>query len=243
MEKVLLLGATSGIARAIAHRHAQAGDTLYLAARNRDALAADAADLQIRYGVAVHTFAFDACQYDTHATFYAALPAPPTCVYCIFGYLGNQETAQSDAQEARKILETNFNAAVSILEIAAAAMEQRRSGSIIGISSVAGDRGRASNYFYGSAKAGFTTYLSGLRNRLASSGVHVLTVKPGFVATRMTEGMNTPAALTAQPQQVAADVYRALQRRQNVLYTRWFWRYIMLIIQAIPENIFKKLKL
>jgi short-subunit dehydrogenase len=108
---------------------------------------------------------------------------------------------------------------------------------------VAGDRGRASKLIYGSSKAGFSAYLSGLRNKLAASGVHVLSVKPGFVSTRMTAGMDLPALLTATPEQVAMAVYKAVIRRQNTLYVKWFWRWIMLIIRLIPEPLFKKLHL
>ncbi|MFK7924061.1 MAG: SDR family NAD(P)-dependent oxidoreductase, partial [Bacteroidia bacterium] len=118
---------------------------------------------------------------------------------------------------------------------------QRGSGKIIGISSVAGDRGRASNYLYGSAKAGLTAYLSGLRNRLASKGVHVMTVKPGFVRTAMTENMDLPPVITGEPSKVAKDIIRSVRRGRNVIYTLWMWRYIMLIIRTIPERIFKKL--
>ena len=114
---------------------------------------------------------------------------------------------------------------------------------IVGISSVAGDRGRGSNYIYGSAKAGFTAYLAGLRNRLAGEGVHVLTVKPGFVATAMTEGLDLPAPLTAQPEELGAAVLRAVAKKRNVIYTRPVWRLIMGVIRAIPEPIFKKLSL
>jgi len=121
--------------------------------------------------------------------------------------------------------------------------EKRKSGFIIGISSVAGDRGRKSNYIYGSAKAALTAYLSGLRNRLYVANVHVLTVKPGFVATKMTEGMDLPEKLTAQPEAVAEDIYRAQQKNKNVLYTKWIWRWVMLIIKVIPEWKFKRMSI
>ncbi|HTR29705.1 MAG TPA: SDR family NAD(P)-dependent oxidoreductase, partial [Puia sp.] len=114
-----------------------------------------------------------------------------------------------------------------------------------GISSVAGERGRQSNYFYGSAKAGFTAYLSGLRNRLFHKGVHVLTVQPGFVNTKMTENMPLPgpALLVASPELVADVVYKAVIKKKNVVYVKWFWRWIMLLVKSIPESLFKKLKL
>jgi len=240
---ILILGAMSDIARAIAHRYARQGHSITLAARDPGRLAADAADLHVRYGVPVQCLPFDAEQDDAHAGFYAALSPRPDVAVCAFGQLSDQVAAQQDWPQARTMLMVNYVGAVSILERVAHGMEQRGSGTIIGISSVAGDRGRAGNYFYGSAKAGFTAYLSGLRNRLAGKGVHVMTVKPGFVDTAMTAGMNTPPLLTASPEAVADDVYRAAQKRKNVLYTRWFWRWIMLVIRHIPESLFKRLSL
>ena len=128
---------------------------------------------------------------------------------------------------------------MSLFNIIANDFEKRKSGFIVGISSVAGDRGRKSNYLYGSAKAAFTAYLSGLRNRLYDAQVHVMTVKPGFVATKMTEDMDLPEKLTAQPDEVADDIYNAQQKNKNVFYTKWIWRWVMLIIRSIPEWKFK----
>ena len=159
------------------------------------------------------------------------------------GYLGDQARAQSDFDEARTIMDTNYTGVVSLFNIIANDFEHRRSGFMIGISSVAGDRGRKSNYFYGSAKAALTAYLSGLRNRLHDAQVHVLTVKPGFVATKMTEGMDLPEKLTAQPEEVAKDIYKAQQKNKNVLYTKWIWRWVMLVIRTIPEWKFKGMDL
>ncbi len=136
-------------------------------------------------------------------------------------------------------LNTNYTGVLSLFNIIANDFEHRRNGFIVGISSVAGDRGRKSNYLYGSAKAALSAYLSGLRNRLYDAQVHVLTVKPGFVATKMTEDMDLPEKLTAQPEDVAADIYRAQQKNKNVLYTKWIWRWVMLIIRMIPEWKFK----
>ncbi|GAB4403475.1 MAG: SDR family oxidoreductase [Bacteroidia bacterium] len=242
-EPVLILGATSDIARAFAHACARQGHPLLLAARQPDRLEADVQDLKLRYGVEVSAWAFDARAYDTHVAFWTALTPRPGVVVCVFGYLGAQAQAEQDWQMAQEIIDVNYTGAASILHHAARDMEAQGRGVIIGISSVAGDRGRASNYYYGSAKAGFTAYLSGLRNRLASKGVHVLTVKPGFVDTAMTAGLPLPKPLVAQPARVAQDIYRAMQRRRNVLYTLGVWRLIMLIIRHIPEGMFKKMKL
>ena len=138
-------------------------------------------------------------------------------------------------------METNYTAPARLLLAAARIMQP--GSAIVGISSVAGDRGRASNYIYGSAKAGFSAFLSGLRNSLVKQGIHVLTVKPGFVATAMTEGMKLPPAITGQPEAVAADIIKAQTKGKDVIYTLWMWRWIMLIIRSIPEGVFKKLSL
>ena len=231
------------MAVAIARRYAREKYNVQLAARKADALIPLQQDLQIRFGVQASVHAFDALDAGTHAAFYASLPAKPDVTICVFGYLGEQEKAQSDWSEASRIIATNYTGAVSILNIVANDYATRKAGTIIGISSVAGERGRQSNYIYGSAKAGFTAYLSGLRNRLFHTGVHLLSVQPGFVYTRMTENLPLPAILTAQPEQVADAVYKAAKAKKNEIYVKWFWRYIMLIIKSVPEGIFKKLKM
>lgn len=243
MPTVLILGAASDMAVALARRYAAAGYDLQLAGRNPEQLRPLEQDLRIRYRIAATVHAFDALDFDSHAAFYAALPSRPDVAVCVFGYLGNQEEGQRNWNEASRILHTNFTGAVSILNIVAEDMAASGKGTIIGISSVAGDRGRQSNYLYGSAKAGFTAYLSGLRNRLWHHGVHVMTVEPGFVATQMTQHLTLPPLLTAQPEEVAADIFKAAEKKKNVLYTKWFWRYIMLVIKNVPEPIFKKKKL
>ena len=242
-ETALILGANSDIARAIAHQFASKGYNLYLAARNSSRLEPDVSDIQIRYGRDVQILEFDALDYASHKQFYADITPKPDIVFCVFGLLGDQKKAEKDWNQAREIIAVNYEGAVSILHHIANEMEIRKKGVIVGISSVAGDRGRASNYYYGSAKAGFTAFLSGLRNRLSKKGVRVLTVKPGFVNTAMTEGLNLPSPITAQPAEVAKSIYQAVQSRKNVLYTHWMWRYIMLIIRNIPEFVFKKLSL
>lgn len=242
-KSVLILGALSDVGTALARRFAQSGHSVVVAARQKEAAQNLAADIAIRYGTAAKAVYFDALAYGSHADFWAQLSPQPDIVIAVFGYLGNQKEAERNFTEAQRIIHTNYTGAVSILNIAAQSMEQAKSGCIVGISSVAGERGRQSNYIYGSAKAAFTAYLSGLRNRLAHSGVHVLTVKPGFIATKMTEHLNLPFLLTASPQQVAEDIFKSVQHRRNVIYTLWMWRWIMLIIKLIPEGIFKRLKM
>lgn len=243
MNHVLILGATSDIAKAVAYEYACHGDNLTLAARSPDRLAAVASDIQIRHKVMVETVAFEALDYSSHAAFYQNLEPKPDVAICVFGYLGQQELGQSDFVEAARIINTNYTGAVSILNIIADDFVRRQSGTIIGLSSVAGDRGRQSNYLYGSAKAGFTAYLSGLRNRLYKANVRVITVKPGFVRTRMTAGLNLPNSLTAEPQQVARNIFRAYRQNRDILYVLPVWQYIMLIIRHLPEFVFKRLNL
>jgi len=243
MSYIVIAGAKSDIAKATAREYAKNGYDIYLAGRNISELEAFAEDIRVRSQRVVELVELDILDYPSHQTFYNSLIEKPLGIIVAVGYLGEQEKAQLDNQEAQKIIDTNYSGVVSLLNIIANDFEERRAGFIVGISSVAGDRGRKSNYIYGSAKAGLTAYLSGLRNRLYESQVHVLTVKPGFVATKMTEGMDLPEKLTAQPEEVAQDIYKAQQQGKNVLYTKWIWKYIMFIITSIPEFIFKKMSI
>jgi len=243
---VLILGATSTIARATAVEFARHGSDLILGGRNTEELAALAADLNLRYAVATEILEFDATSFETHeATLQALLTrAGKTLagvVVCV-GYLGDQQVAQRDPAEARRILDTNFTGCVSALNILGNYFEEKRSGFLCAVSSVAGDRGRQSNYLYGSAKAGLTTYLQGLRNRLHPAGVRVITVKPGFVDTRMTYGL-PKLFLVTTPEKVARGIYHAVVRGKDVVYVPGFWRLIMLVIRHIPEALFKRLEL
>lgn len=246
MSNVLILGATSDMAVAIAKKFASEGYGLVLAARSLDKLEPVKNDLAIRYpDVTVETAAFDARDFVSHGSFVEELEKKglPEVSVCVFGYLGDQEKAQDDWSEAMRIIETNYVGAASILDRLARAYEKKGGGSLVGISSVAGERGRQSNYFYGSSKAAFSAYLSGLRNRLAKKNVHVVTVKPGFVNTKMIEGMDTPKPLTAEPEEVAKTVYSAVKKSKNIVYTKSVWRPVMYAIKSIPEGMFKKLKL
>jgi decaprenylphospho-beta-D-erythro-pentofuranosid-2-ulose 2-reductase len=243
MNRFLILGSKSDIARAIAHKFARAGYDIILAGRRSSESEDDARDLQIRYKVHVDVVEFDALNYDAHPDFYAQLKEKPLGVVCAVGYLGDQKRAERHFEEAKKIIDTNFTGCMSILNIVANDMEARKEGFIIGISSVSGDRGKQSNYFYGAAKSAFTAYLSGLRNRLQKSNVLVVTVKPGFVETKMTDGLEMPHMLTCKPDEVAEDVFRAFRAGKDVIYSRWYWKWIMVVIRVIPEKVFKKLNL
>jgi decaprenylphospho-beta-D-erythro-pentofuranosid-2-ulose 2-reductase len=241
METVLILGATSDIGIAIAKKFAAGGYNIQLAARNHAQLEPLKSDIEIRYKVNCDLYAFDALQYNTHAAFFAGLK--PDVTITIFGTMYEEEDAFNDWALAEGMINTNYTGAVSILNIAAKHYIGQQKGSIIGISSVAGDRGRASKLIYGSSKAAFTAYLAGLRNKCFKDNVHVMTVKPGFVYTRMTENMPLPKPLTSTPEEVADIVYSGFTKKKNTIYVKWFWRYIMLIIKNIPEFQFKKMKL
>lgn len=240
---VLILGARSDMALAIAHRFAKAGYPIQLAARNATSLEAERTDMTLRYNVEVTLHDFDALETNDFEAFVDGLPVLPHIAVSAVGYMGEQTENEKDLTAATQVLRSNFEGPALIFAELANRFATRGAGTLVGISSVAGERGRATNYVYGSAKAGFTAFLSGLRNRLAGEGVHVVTVLPGFVATRMTEEMDLPEKLTAAPEEVAEAVYSAVARRKNVIYVRRIWRLIMLIILNIPEAIFKKMKI
>ncbi|MEJ7914483.1 MAG: SDR family oxidoreductase [Chitinophagaceae bacterium] len=243
MPTALILGATSDIGYAIAKKFAAEKYDIQLAARKTEGLHTFQTDLQIRFNISCSLHAFDALQFETHQAFYNGLPVKPLVVVYVIGYMNDNDIVRNNWNETLQTINTNYTGAVSILNIVAADFTEKKSGTIVGISSVAGNRGRGSNYIYGSAKAAFTAYLSGLRNKLFESNVHVLTVLPGFVNTKMTEHLNLPKILTAQPEEVGAAVYNAVIKKSNIIYVKWFWQWIMLIITAIPEAIFKKKKL
>lgn len=243
MKNILILGATSDMAQAIARKYATAGWSLTLAALEKDLLEPIASDLAVRSGSEIQTLEFDATDFSNHRNLYESLTTKPDVVIACFGYMSDQIEVRSDLEDIRRTIDINFTGMASILSVVADDFEARGSGAIAAISSVAGDRGRQSNYVYGSAKAGLSAFLSGLRNRLAEKGVHVMTVKPGFARTKMTENLELPAALTASPEQIADAVFQGLEKKRNVVYTLWMWRFIMLIIKHIPEFVFKKMKM
>lgn len=241
---LLVIGGTSDIGRAVGNAYAAKGWSVTLAARNVDEATRNARDIQTRHGtdpVAVHPI--DILDTASFSTFIDSLGDLPDTIVCVVGMLGDQPRAQDDPDHATAIIRTNFEGPALLLEQLAGRLSARGQGLIIGVSSVAGDRGRASNYIYGASKAGFTAYLSGLRNRLAHTGIRVVTVKPGFVRTSMTEGMDLPRALTATPEAVAQRIIALQTSNANVVYVLRAWRLIMGIICALPEPIFKRMKL
>ena len=242
---VLILGATSRIAQAIAAEYAAAGESLYLAARDAEEAERVAADLRVRHSIEAAAAPFDARDFDSHpALIAAAAEAMGGIDYAIvaFGEMGEQAESEGDFQKALAVIEVNYTGAISICEALAGYMAQRGSGVIVGISSVSGDRGRPSNYFYGSAKGGFSLYLQGLRARMRRHGVHVMTAKLGFVDTPMTFGLKTRIPI-ASAEAAARAIFKGARRRKDTLYYPRFWRFVMFAVKAIPERLFKRLSL
>jgi short-subunit dehydrogenase len=245
-QNILIIGATSAIAEAVARRYAEQGAQLFLVARNNDKLTSVANDLTVRGATRVQTWIMDANDSN-------AIPNMLNDAWNAFGNydvaliahgtLPDQARTETDIDYALTQFRTNADSVIACLTGLAMRFEPQGNGVIAVISSVAGDRGRGSNYLYGAAKAAINTYVSGLRARLSKKGIHVLLIKPGFVATPMTAELNLPAKLTATADAVAKDIQRAINKRKNVLYTPWFWFFIMLIIRNIPEFVFKKTKL
>ncbi|MBB2682629.1 SDR family oxidoreductase (plasmid) [Rhizobium sophoriradicis] len=242
---LLMIGATSDIGRATAIVYAEAGWAIHLAGRARAAVQREADDIAARTGAAVTVHELDILETARFEAFLGAVSPLPDTVVCVVGELGEQSRAEQELEYAAMVMRTNFEGPALLLGLMAERFAARGSGTIVGTSSVAGDRGRASNYVYGAAKAGLTAFLSGLRNRLSRSGVRVLTVKPGFVRTRMTDGMKLPPLLTAEPQEVAQKIFATAEggSRSDVVYVRGVWRPLMTIIRSIPEFIFKRLRL
>lgn len=241
-KSVLVLGGSSDIGRAAARAFARCGYDVGLAGRDVAVLEPDAADLRARYSAEVGLHKFDVLDTASFEGFVEALPALPDVVISIVGLLGVQENAESDLVHATTIMRSNYEGPSLILGLFAERFLARGTGTIVGVSSVAGDRGRASNYVYGSAKAGFSAFLSGLRARASRGGVHVVTVKPGFVRTRMTEDMKLIGPLTVEAPVVGNAILRAVENKTDIVYVSGKWRLVMLIIKTLPEAVFKKLK-
>lgn len=247
MEKVALFGATSTIVEMVGRYLAESGELqkLFLVGRDEERLRAIASDLSLRSGADVELQTYDFSENDgIEALSQAALNWLGEIDLAIigYGYLEQGDNLEMDAATAAQTMQINYSSRALLALNMGQMMAKRGKGCIVGLSSVAGDRGRGSNFVYGSSKAGFATFLDGLRNRLQPLGVQVLTVKPGFVDTAMTADM-VKNKLFASPEEVARDIVSAVRRRRNSLYTPWFWRWIMTLIRLIPEPIFKRLKL
>ncbi|MGX2030819.1 SDR family oxidoreductase [Methylocaldum gracile] len=245
-QSILIVGATSGIAEAVARIYAGRGARLFLVARNAEKLNVIASDLSVRGASDIATYVMDANDtvslpemLDTAWRRFSRIDA----VLIAYGTLPDQVRCETDINYAVREFRTNAESIISCLASLAIRFEKQGDGVIAVIGSVAGDRGRASNYLYGAAKAAIDTFASGLRSRLLKSGVHVLTIKPGFVDTPMTRGLPLPSILLAPAKKVAVDIVRAIEKKRDVLYTPWFWQFIMLIILHIPNLVLKRIKL
>jgi len=241
-QNITILGATSDLGEALVYSFTGEADSLTLTARNPEHLDALKKDLIIRGIVKkVQIESLDISKPNFQKL--EGIAKQTNLLIVTIGYLGDHEKALTDVGEVNKIVAANYSGLINILHVFAKEMEKRKSGGIIGISSVAGERGRKSNYIYGSAKAGFTTFLDGLRHRLYPSGVHVMTVLPGFMDTKMTAHLDLPKRLTASPEKAAKLIHKAWNRKRNKIYILPIWRWIMVIIRNIPEFVFKKSKL
>jgi hypothetical protein len=246
MNNILIIGATSAIAEAVARKLAERGGRFYLLARNAERLATIASDLAIRGASEVEVSTFDA---NDNASHQGCLEKAHkwlgniTLALIAHGTLGDQKESEVNAESALKELQTNALSTISLLTYLANMTESQGNGTIAVISSVAGDRGRPSNYVYGTAKAAVTTFCDGLRARLYKKGVHVLTIKPGIVKTPMTEGFEAPEILKTEPDVVAQDIVRAIDKKKDTIYTPWFWKYVMMGIVHLPGSVFKKISL
>ncbi len=242
MKRVVITGAGSAIAQEVAKIYAAEGASFFLVDRNGELLQTVAQDLGVRGAKHIEAVTADLTEFLKHPSLFEQAIATLggiDIVLLAHGTLPKQNEIQDSWAETHKALEINQ---LSTMSLMMAAAKNVKNGTIAVISSVSGDRGRQSNYIYGAAKGALTIFASGLRNRLAKNGFHVLTIKPGFVDTPMTAEFKK-GMLWASPVSVARDIVRAIEKKKNVLYTPWFWRYIMLIIRMIPEPIFKKMKL
>ncbi len=245
MRRILIVGATSAIAEATARLFAADGNRLCLAGRKVPRLTAIAEDLRIRGATQVETVALDANDFSQHEPVLSQVVQAMgglDAVLIAHGTLPDQQACQASVDATLEAFTTNALSVIALLTLVANRFEQQGSGTIAVISSVAGDRGRQSNYVYGAAKGAVSTFTQGLRNRLARAGVMVVTIKPGFVDTPMTAAFKK-GALWATPEAVARRIHRAMAKGEDVVYTPWFWRWIMAIIKVVPESIFKRTRL
>ncbi len=245
MQKILIIGATSAIAEATARLWAARGDTLFLVGRRPERLEVIAADLRARGAAAVGCYTMDACNMAAHAAMIEAAEASMgglDMALIAHGSLPDQKACECSVEQTLNEINTNGLSVIALLTLLGNRFAAQGKGSLAVISSVAGDRGRQSNYVYGAAKGMVTLFLQGLRNRLSKKGVQVLTIKPGFVDTPMTAAF-TKGALWAKSDVIALGIVRAIDKKRDVVYLPGFWWLIMTIIRHIPECIFKKLSL
>ena len=241
--QILIIGGNSDIGFEIAKEfYKNNNNNLYLTTQPNKKITKDINQLKNNKN-RLKLIKFDLLEFNDHKKFYNALDPKPDLVICSAGMFLNSEQILSNFELKEKMINTNFTGYASILDIIIDDFKRKNNGCIIGISSVAGDRGRASNYMYGSTKSAFSSYLSGLRNSLKKFNINIITIKPGFVKTKMTNNIKMNKYLTATPEKVAKDVHKAWKRKKDIVYTPWYWKYIIIIIKIIPEKIFKKMNL
>lgn len=243
--KIAILGATSAIAHEAAKPFAKDNAEFFLVGRSQGKLETIADDLKVRGAKRVDIYTADLADLDSHQALFEATVATLEYIDVLliaYGTLGNQPLCEQSVAETLKEFNNNCTSVLSLLTLFANYFEQQKRGTIAVISSVAGDRGRQSNYVYGTAKAAVTAFLQGLRGRLAKSGVNVLTIKPGLIDTPMTANLKK-GLLTASAKSVGEGIYKAIQQKKEVVYLPFFWRPIMLIVKSIPERVFKRLSI
>jgi short-subunit dehydrogenase len=245
MKNIIIIGATSAIAEAAGRIYANEGHNLFLFARNQEKLSRIANDYEIRGANQVIQQALEATAVERHehalSSAFEQL-GNVDILLIAYGSLPDQEKCINDSDRTLHEINVNATSVISLLTHAANLMETQEKGTIAVITSVAGDRGRQSNYVYGSAKGMISIFLQGLRNRLFKSGIHVVDIKPGFVDTPMTSDFDK-GALWATPEKVAEDITKGIEKKKCTIYTPFFWKYILMIIKIIPESIFRRLSL
>ncbi len=245
MRKILIVGATSAIAHATATHFAHDRDSFFLVGRNADKLRHVADDLEVRGAARVTTYTMDINDLGQHEALLDAATEALGGLDVLFvahGTLPDQAACEQSVELALDEFATNATSTIALLTRVANRFEAQRGGTIAVIASVAGDRGRQSNYVYGAAKAAVSTFLAGLRSRLHQSGVAVVTIKPGLIDTPMTAHLKK-GPLFASSEQAGGAIYGAIVKRKDVVYIPWFWQLIMLVLKLIPERLFKRLNL
>lgn len=238
-KSILFLGASSDIGLSLANIFAKNGFNLMLASRDTKCLKIKSNEIKKKNNTSISIYSFDILNEKNYVGFISKLEVVPDIVVCCVGYLGKQQKSQNSLHESSLVMRTNFLGPVSIINIFANMFEERGSGTIVGLSSVAGERGRASNYLYGASKAGFSAYLSGLRQRLYKKKINVITIKPGYVLTKLVKDKKLPFFLTISKEKAAEIIYIGIMKKRDIVYVGVIWFYIMFILKIIPEKFYK----
>jgi len=243
LKSILIIGAKSEIAIELATLYAKNNYNLYLAGRSINDIELEPDELKSKYNISVKLCEFDITKYKTHKSFYDSIDKSLIGVIIISGFYPSQSDAENNWELSSNTINVNYAGPVSMLNLAANRFIRNGKGFIVGITSVSGERGRSKNYIYGSSKAGLTTYLSGLRQRLEYKKINVLTVISGYVKIKKDKSLNKLGFLTNTPKEIANDIYQAQQKEKHIIYSKRIWKLIMFLIKIIPEFIFKKLSI